>query len=89
MVQHILPKRFQRIHYYGLHGNVRYRKSRVYLEDIIPADMPTDPRGYRVLPAKHFAQRFFDCFAKDPLLCPQMQRRYALGFDLSSPIRYH
>jgi hypothetical protein len=71
MVQHILPKGFQRIRYYGLHGNVRYRKSREYLEDILPADMPGDPRGYRVLPAKHFAQRFFDCFGKDPLLCPK------------------
>ena len=33
--------------------------------------MPGDPRGYRVLPEKHFAQRFFDCFGKDPLLCPK------------------
>jgi hypothetical protein len=71
MVQHILPKGFQRIRYYGLHGNVRYQKSREYLEDILPADMPTNPRGYRVLPAKHFVQRFFDCFGKDPLLCPK------------------
>jgi hypothetical protein len=71
MVQHILPKGFQRIRYYGLHGNVRYQKCREYFKDILPADMPGDPRGYRVLPAKHFAQRFFDCFGKDPLLCPK------------------
>jgi hypothetical protein len=71
MAQHILPKGFQRIRYYGLHGNVRYQKMREYIEDILPADIPDDPRGYRVLPAKPFKQRFFESFAKDPLLCPR------------------
>jgi hypothetical protein len=71
MVQHILPKGFQRIRYYGLHGNVRYRKMREYLAETIPPEMPEDPRGYRVLGPKPFAQRFFDSFGKDPLLCPK------------------
>jgi hypothetical protein len=71
MVQHILPKGFQRIRYYGLHGNVRYQKIRELIGRIIPDDTPTDPRGYRVLPAKPFQQRFFDSFGKDPLLCPK------------------
>jgi hypothetical protein len=71
MVQHILPKGFHRIRYYGLHGNVRYQKIREHLVQIIPANSPIDPRGYRVLPAKPFQQRFFDSFGKDPLLCPK------------------
>ena len=71
MVQHILPKGFQRIRYYGLHGNVRYQKMREHLVKIIPADTPLDPRGYRVLPPKPFQQRFFESFGKDPLLCPK------------------
>jgi hypothetical protein len=71
MVQHILPKGFQRIRYYGLHGHVRYQKMREYLAEIIPPEMPEDPRGYRVLRPKPFAQRFFESFGKDPLLCPK------------------
>jgi hypothetical protein len=71
MVQHILPKGFQRIRYYGLHGNVRYQKMRKHLAQTIPADIPIDPRGYRVLPEKPFQQRFFESFGKDPLLCPK------------------
>lgn len=71
MVQHILPKGFQRIRYYGLHGNVRYQKMREHLAQTIPADIPIDPRGYRVLPEKPFQQRFFESFGKDPLLCPK------------------
>jgi len=71
MVQHILTKGFQRIRYYGLHGNVRYQKMREHLVKTIPADTPIDPRGYRVLPPKPFQQRFFESFGKDPLLCPK------------------
>ena len=78
MVQHILPKGFQRIRYYGLHGNVRYQKMRELIGQIIPDDMPTDPRGYRVLPAKPFQQRFFDSFGKDPLLCPKCDNEMLL-----------
>ena len=69
MVQHILPKGFQRIRYYGLHGNVRYQKMREHITKTLPTDIPVDPRGYRVLPPKPFQQRFFESFGKDPLLC--------------------
>ncbi len=78
MAQHILPKGFQRIRYYGLHGNVRYKKMREQLKDIIPANMPDDPNGYRVLPAKPFQQRFFESFGKDPLLCPKCNNEMSL-----------
>jgi len=83
MVQHILPKGFQRIRYYGLHGNVRYQKMRQYLADIIPPETPYDPRGYRVLGPKPFAQRFFESFGKDPLLCPKC------GDDMTLELIYH
>jgi len=83
MVQHILPKGFQRIRYYGLHGNVRYQKMRQYLADIIPPETPDDPRGYRVLGPKPFAQRFFESFGKDPLLCPKC------GDNMTLELIYH
>lgn len=78
MIQHILPKGFQRIRYYGLHGNVRYQQVREQLAQIVPTDSPMDPRGYRVLPAKPFQQRFFDSFGKDPLLCPKCHNEMSL-----------
>jgi len=83
MIQHILPKGFHRIRYYGLHGNVRYQKIRERLAQILPTDIPTDPKGYRVLPAKPFPQRFFESFQKDPLLCPKC------GNDMSLELIYH
>lgn len=73
MVQHILPKGFQRIRYYGLHSNVRYELVRNRLDNLLPSDTPPDSKGYRVIPRNPFAQRFQDAFGQDPLLCPRCQ----------------
>jgi hypothetical protein len=71
MVQHILPKGFQRIRYYGLHGNRRYAIMRQTMADLLPSNLPPDPRGFRVLPRQSFVQLFFDTFHHNPLLCPR------------------
>jgi len=78
MVQHILPKGFQRIRYYGLHGNVRYEKMRRHIAKVLPSDMPVDPKGYRVLPRSPFAELFTKSFDKDPLLCPRCGEKMEL-----------
>lgn len=71
MVQHILPKGFQRIRYYGLHVNVRYAKMRLKVAEILPSDIPPDPRGFRILPRKPFARLFLETFGQNPLRCPR------------------
>lgn len=71
MVQHILPKGFQRIRYYGLHSNVQYEPVRNRLDNLLPSDSPPDPKGYRVIPRKPFAQRFQHTFGEEPLRCPR------------------
>jgi hypothetical protein len=80
MVQHILPKGFQRIRYYGLHGNVRYEKMRQHLTQVLPTDTPPDPKGYRVAPRSPFAELFRKSFGKDPLICPRCGDRMELEF---------
>jgi len=71
MVQHILPKGFQRIRYFGLHSHVRYQKARQHLAQVLPTDTPADPQGYRVVPRPLFADLFRQSFGTDPLLCPR------------------
>jgi hypothetical protein len=78
MVQHILPKGFQRIRYYGLHGNVRYAQIRAKLAEILPYEMPASPHGFRVLPRKPFEQLFFESLGRSPLLCPRCNRMMEL-----------
>jgi len=71
MVQHILPKGFQRIRYYGLHANACYARNRETLAALLKnRTPPADPRGFRVLPPSPFAQRFEKSFGKNPLICP-------------------
>jgi hypothetical protein len=71
MIQHILPKGFQRIRYFGLHSNPRYQQIREQLATLLPKGEPSDPRGCRVLPRPQFAQLFLDTFGQEPLLCPR------------------
>lgn len=73
MVQHILPKGFQRIRYFGLHSNPRYQQIREQLAMLVPASTPSDRRGCRVLPRPQFAQLFLATFGHDPLLCPRCE----------------
>ncbi|MGA7105534.1 MAG: transposase [Candidatus Deferrimicrobiaceae bacterium] len=71
MVQHILPKGFQRIRHFGLHSHTRYQQVRERLATLRPASTPLDPRGYRVLPRPAFTQLFLATFGQAPLLCPR------------------
>jgi hypothetical protein len=73
MVQHVLPKGFQRIRYFGLHSNTRYQSIREQLAKLRLTSMPSDPRGYRVLPRPTFATLFSQTFAQEPLLCPRCE----------------
>ena len=71
MVQHVLPKGFQRIRYFGLHSNLRYQQTRERLATILPKGAPSNPRGCRVIPRPQFTQLFLDTFGHEPLLCPR------------------
>ena len=70
MVQHILPKGFQRIRYYGFHSNSRYEQMRDTIMRLVPPKQQSDPRGYRILPRKPFQLLFLETYEKDPLACP-------------------
>lgn len=78
MVQHILPKGFQRIRYYGLHCNVRYATMRRKIAQIVPNNEPPDPLGFHVLPRKPFVELFFETFDRDPLICTRCGNRMDL-----------
>lgn len=68
MVQHILPKGFQRIRYYGLHATCRASRIREELKDLLK-DTPEPATGtYRVT---GYRNRIKKSFGIDPLLCPK------------------
>jgi hypothetical protein len=73
MVQHIMPKEFQRIRYYGFHSHVRYETMRDKIRLIQPAGKDDDygTNSYRVIPRKSFKELSLSTFGKDPLKCPK------------------
>jgi hypothetical protein len=70
MVQHIMPKGFKRIRYYGLEATKSYKKwSTVILEGI--KKIGRIVKGvYQIVKEKKYRQRYKEISGKDPMQCP-------------------
>jgi len=66
MVQHILPKGFQRIRYYGLHATCRARKVREDIKGLEKREDRPLPGTYEVT---GYRNRIKKSFGTDPLVC--------------------
>jgi len=69
MVQHILPKGFQRIRYYGLHGTCKAKKVREFLVRLLAGLKQVIEGTYRVIAEKKYRERIKEAFGIDPLRC--------------------
>jgi hypothetical protein len=70
MVQHILPKGFQRIRYYGLQGTKTQKKWKERLEGILPKRKDGADDAYEIVKEKDYRQRYKEGCGKDPFKCP-------------------
>jgi hypothetical protein len=71
MVQHILPKGFQRIRYYGLHGTCKAEKVRESLGRVLMVATQAIDGTYKVIAEKSYRGRIEEAFGVDPFLCKQ------------------
>jgi hypothetical protein len=70
MVQHILPKGFQRIRYYGLQATKTAEKWTGVIEGIT-RERKADANGvYEIVKEKNYKERYKEGCGKDPLICP-------------------
>ncbi len=69
MVQHIMPKGFQRVRYYGLQATKTFKK----WSEVIRKGMKALGRGikgtYQVVKAKRYRERYKEISSQDPFLC--------------------
>jgi len=70
MVQHILPKGFTRIRYYGLHATCRASRIRERLKDLLKCTHEPVAGAYEVT-GSSYRNRIKKSFGIDPLLCPR------------------
>ncbi len=77
MVQHILPKGFKRIRYYGLHATCKVNKVRALLNNIIGG---VDMEVYLTKEPKKlgFRERVIKSYKKDPLVCDECGKEMIL-----------
>lgn len=68
MVQHILPKGFQRIRYYGLHATCKASSVKEELKELVSGTSEAAVGTYRVM---GYRNRIKESFGIDPLLCPR------------------
>ena len=71
MVQHLLPKGFQRVRYYGLHSHIRYEPSAIRWSNSFPATHRPIPMATASFPANRSNGSSTRLFGRDPLLCPR------------------
>ena len=78
MVQHILPKGFQRVRYYGLHGTCKARKVRELLVQLLRGLDQVVKNTYRIIADKKYRNRIKETFGIDPLQCKKCGREMEL-----------
>jgi hypothetical protein len=78
MVQHILPKGFQRIRYYGLHATCKAKKVKESLTRLLKALKQVIEGTYRVIAERRYKDRIKEAFGIDPLKCKRCGREMQL-----------
>ncbi len=74
MVQHILPKGFHRIRYYGLHATCKAKKVRGVLLRLLVAMGRLIKGTYRIVSKKSYRERVWASTGRDPLRCGRCGR---------------
>jgi len=71
MVQHILPKGFQRIRYYGLQATKSFNKWCDTIREGLRKIGKVVKGAYQIVRALDYRGRYIEAFGKDPCLCGQ------------------
>ena len=71
MVQHIMPKGFQRIRYYGLQATKTFKKWKDAIVEGIRKIGQIVKGAYQVVGKKNYQERYKQVSLFDPLLCPE------------------
>jgi Putative transposase len=77
-VQHILPKGFHRIRYYGLHATCKAKQVKGVLTALMGALGRLIKRTYRIVAQKTYRERVLASTGRDPLRCARCGREMML-----------
>jgi hypothetical protein len=92
MIQHVLPKGFQRIRYYGLQATKTFTRWCEVIKEGLQKIGKVVKGAYHIIALKNYRQRYIKAIGRDPLSCSECQSmltlwkiwhpKYGLLYDL-------
>lgn len=73
MIQHVFPKGFQRIRYYGVQATKTFEKIKHLIRQALAKVKGMVTGAIKVIAAKNYRQRYQQSTGRDPLRCPHCQ----------------
>jgi hypothetical protein len=70
MIQHVLPKGFKRIRYYGVQATKTFEKVKGEIQQALSKVKGIVQGAIKIIAKKSYRERYKDGSGKDPLLCP-------------------
>ncbi len=69
MIQHVFPKGFQRIRYYGVQATKTFEKVKAIIQKALSAVKGVVKGAIKIIEEKNYRARYRDSFGKDPFKC--------------------
>ena len=70
MIQHVFPKGFQRIRYYGVQATKTFAKIKGLIQEALAKVRGIVKGAIKIMAAKSYRERYRQSSGRDPLLCP-------------------
>ena len=74
MIQHVFPKGFQRIRYYGVQATKTFEQLKRMMHDALAKVKGIVKGAIKIITAMTYRQRYEQGTGRDPLICPHCQR---------------
>jgi hypothetical protein len=69
MIQHVLPKGFKRIRYYGVQATKTYEKFKKIIQDALCKVKEVIKGAVKIISPKRYRERYLEGMGKDPFIC--------------------
>ena len=70
MIQHVFPKGFKRIRYYGVQATKTFAKIKAMIQEALAKVKGIVKGAIKIIAAKSYRERYRQSTGRDPLLCP-------------------
>jgi hypothetical protein len=71
MIQHVLPKGFQRIRYYGVQATKTFEKVKGIIQEALAKVKRAVHGAVKIIAPKNYRERYQESTGKDPFICPR------------------